>query len=93
VAAQNRRPSFESRAVPHLHPCRRRNHGKEGYEGHQKESRKARTREHRHRQRFLRRGAKGRFKESDGVGKSLASDPRKPAKTKARRGQGDRGDR
>jgi hypothetical protein len=43
--------------------------------------------------RFVRRGAKGRFKESDDVGKSLAADRRKRAKTKVRSGQGDRGDR
>ena len=43
--------------------------------------------------RFVRRGATGRFKESDDFGKSLASDPRKKAKTKAKRGQGDKGDR
>ena len=43
--------------------------------------------------RYVRRGGKGRFKESDDVGKSLASDRRKKAKTKAKRGQGDRGDR
>jgi len=43
--------------------------------------------------RFVRRGAVGKFKESDDVGKSLSSDRRKKAKTKAKRGQGDRGDR
>ena len=43
--------------------------------------------------RFVRRGAKGGFKESDDVGKSLASDPRKKAKTKVKSGQGDKGDR
>ena len=43
--------------------------------------------------RFVRRGAGGRFKESDGVGKSLAADRRQKAKTKAKRGQGDKGDR
>ena len=43
--------------------------------------------------RFVRRGAKGRFKESDDVGKSLASDRRKKAKTKVKSGQGDKGDR
>ncbi len=43
--------------------------------------------------RYVRRGAQGRFKESDDVGRSLASDRRRKAKTKARRGQGDRGDR
>ena len=43
--------------------------------------------------RFVRRGATGRFNESDDVGKSLASDRRRKAKTKAKRGQGDKGDR
>ena len=43
--------------------------------------------------RFVRRGAGGQFKESDDVGRSLASDPRKKAKTVAKPGQGDRGDR
>jgi hypothetical protein len=43
--------------------------------------------------RFVRRGARGRFKESDDVGKSLTRDRRKKAKTKVKSGQGDRGDR
>ena len=43
--------------------------------------------------RFVRRGAAGRFKESDDVGKSLARDRGTKAKTKAPKGQGDRGDR
>ena len=43
--------------------------------------------------RFVRRGSKGTFKESDDVGKPLSADPRKKAKTKATRGQGDKGDR
>lgn len=43
--------------------------------------------------RYVRRGMSGRFKESDDVGRSLAKDRRRKAKTKARRGQGDRGDR
>ena len=43
--------------------------------------------------RFVRRGAKGRFKESDDAGKSLANDRRKKAKTKVKSGQGDKGDR
>lgn len=42
--------------------------------------------------RYVRRSAKGRFKESDDVGKSLSTDRRKRAKTKASRGQGDKGD-
>jgi hypothetical protein len=43
--------------------------------------------------RFVRRGAGGKFRESDDVGKSLSRDIPKKAKTKAKRGQGDRGDR
>ena len=43
--------------------------------------------------RFVRRGAKGRFKESDDVGKSLSRDRRKKARTKVKSGQGDKGDR
>ena len=43
--------------------------------------------------RFVRRGAKGTFKESDDVGKSLSVDRRNKAKTRAKRGQGDKGDR
>ena len=43
--------------------------------------------------RFVRRGSSGRFKESDDVGNSLASDRRKKAKTKVKSGQGDKGDR
>jgi hypothetical protein len=44
-------------------------------------------------ERFVRRGAKGRFKESDDVGQSLKTDRRQKAKRKVRSGQGDRGDR
>ena len=43
--------------------------------------------------RYVRRGAKGQFAESDDVGKSLAADRRKKAKTKVKAGQGDKGDR
>jgi len=43
--------------------------------------------------RFVRRGAGGQFKESDDVGRSLSADRRRKAKTKSKRGQGDRGDR
>jgi hypothetical protein len=44
-------------------------------------------------QRLVRRGAAGRFKESDDVGKAEATDQRRKARTKAKRGQGDKGDR
>jgi hypothetical protein len=43
--------------------------------------------------RFVRRNSKGQFKESDDVGRSLAGDRRKKAKTKVKAGQGDKGDR
>ena len=43
--------------------------------------------------RFVRRGAAGKFKESDDVGRSLSADRRKKAKTKVKSGQGDKGDR
>jgi hypothetical protein len=43
--------------------------------------------------RFVRRRADGTFKESDDVGRSLAADRRRKAKTPAKSGQGDRGDR
>jgi hypothetical protein len=41
----------------------------------------------------VRRNAKGRFKESDDVRRSLSQDRRRKAKTIAKLGQGDRGDR
>jgi hypothetical protein len=43
--------------------------------------------------RYVRRAASGRFHESDDVGRSMAQDPRRRAKTKARRAHGDKGDR
>ena len=43
--------------------------------------------------RYVRRGPHGQFKESDDVGRATASDRRRSATAKARRGQGDRGDR
>jgi hypothetical protein len=42
--------------------------------------------------RYVRRDDEGRFKESDDVGRSLAADRRRKAKTEAEPGQGDRGD-
>jgi hypothetical protein len=44
-------------------------------------------------QRYVRRGAAGKFKESDDVGKSLTADRRQKAKMKVKSGQGDKGDR
>lgn len=43
--------------------------------------------------RYVRRNASGQFKESDDVGRSLAQDRTRKATTKAKKGQGDRGDR
>jgi len=43
--------------------------------------------------RYVRRDAKGRFNESDDVGRSLSADRRQHAKTRSKPGQGDRGDR
>ncbi len=43
--------------------------------------------------RYVRRDAKGRFNESDDVGRSLSADRRQHAKTRSKSGQGDRGDR
>lgn len=43
--------------------------------------------------RYVRRNTKGQFKESDDVGRSLAADRRKKAKSKVKSGQGDKGDR
>jgi hypothetical protein len=42
--------------------------------------------------RYVRRDEKGQFKESDDQGRSLSRDVRQHAKTKAKKGQGDRGD-
>jgi len=42
--------------------------------------------------RYIRRDEMGRIKESDDVGRSLAQDVRKAAKTVAKPGQGDKGD-
>jgi hypothetical protein len=43
--------------------------------------------------RYVRRDAKGQFKEVDDVGRSLAADRRTKAKTVVKSGQGDKGDR
>jgi hypothetical protein len=42
--------------------------------------------------RYVRRNDDGTFKESDDVGRSLAEDVKKHAKTVVRAGQGDKGD-
>jgi hypothetical protein len=43
--------------------------------------------------RYVRRDEQGRFGESDDVGRSLAQDVKRAAKTEVKPGQGDRGDR
>jgi hypothetical protein len=43
--------------------------------------------------RYVRRDAQGQFGKEVDVGKSLAADQRQAAKTKARKGEGDKGDR
>ena len=43
--------------------------------------------------RYVRRNASGQFKESDDVGRSLAQDQKRKARTKSKPGQGDKGDR
>lgn len=43
--------------------------------------------------RYVRRDRSGKFKESDDVGRSLASDRRRKAQTRPKPGQGDKGDR
>jgi hypothetical protein len=43
--------------------------------------------------RYVRRGTGGKFSESDDVGRSLTKDRSRKARTKSRKGQGDRGDR
>jgi hypothetical protein len=43
--------------------------------------------------RFVRRDEKGQFKESDDVGRSLKTDMRRKAQNKAKKGDGDKGDR
>lgn len=45
-----------------------------------------------HDKRYVRRDEQGQFKESDDVGRSLAQDRRRKAKTVAKPGQGDKGD-
>ena len=43
--------------------------------------------------RYVRRDDRGRFKQSDDVGRSSAQDQRRHAEHDTRKGQGDRGDR
>lgn len=43
--------------------------------------------------RYVRRDEQGRFSEVEDVGRSLAQDQKRSAKSKSKPGQGDRGDR
>ena len=43
--------------------------------------------------RYVRRDTAGRFNESDDVGRSLVQDRKRKARTAAKRGHGDKGDR
>ena len=43
--------------------------------------------------RYVRRDDAGKFNESDDVGRSWSADRKKKATTKAKKGQGDKGDR
>ena len=43
--------------------------------------------------RYVRRDENGRFSESDDVSRSLSQDQKRTAKTVAKKGEGDRGDR
>jgi len=43
--------------------------------------------------RYVRRDGEGQFKESDDVGRSSATDQKRDARNKAKKGEGDRGDR
>jgi hypothetical protein len=43
--------------------------------------------------RYVRRDEQGQFKESDDVGRSSAMDQKRDAQHKAKKGEGDRGDR
>jgi len=52
-----------------------------------------RSRQQGHDARYIRRDALGRIKESVDVGRSLRADRARKSKTKAKPGQGDKGDR
>ena len=43
--------------------------------------------------RFVRRDDKGKFRESDDVGRSLAQDQKRNSENRPKKGEGDRGDR
>jgi hypothetical protein len=57
-----------------------------------KTSKRAVLEPHKGDRRYVRRNSKGQFKTEVNVGRSLAADRRRKAKTKVSKGQGDRGD-
>jgi hypothetical protein len=57
-----------------------------------KTSKRTTIQPHKGDRRYVRRNRKGQFKTEVNVGRSLAADRRRKAKTKVRKGQGDRGD-
>ena len=60
--------------------------------GSSKTSRRTVIEPHKGDRRYVRRSKTGQFKKEVKVGRSLAADRRRKAKTRARKGQGDRGD-
>ncbi|PYL45497.1 MAG: hypothetical protein DMF40_15340 [Verrucomicrobia bacterium] len=57
-----------------------------------KTSRRTVLKPHKRDRRYLRRNERGEFKKEVNVGRSLSTDRRRAAKTKVKKGQGDRGD-
>jgi hypothetical protein len=57
-----------------------------------KTSRRTVIEPHKGDRRYVRRDKQGQFKKEVNVGRSLAADRRRKAKTTAKKGQGDRGD-
>jgi len=65
---------------------------KSGTKSAKKTSKRTLIEPHKGDKRYVRRNAKGQFKDVVDVGRSLAADKRRTAKNKAPKGQGDRGD-
>jgi hypothetical protein len=57
-----------------------------------KTSRRTLIEPHKGDRRYVRRNRRGQFKEEVNVGRSLAADRRRKARTRVKAGQGDRGD-
>jgi hypothetical protein len=60
--------------------------------GESKISKRTTIEPHKGDRRYVRRNKQGEFKKEVNVGRSLAADRRRRAKTKVKKGQGDRGD-